>query len=136
MSEKQTNLHIRIEPEVKEEAESILTSLGITSSDAISLFYKEIILQKGLPFEMKLQSSKSADDIVELDPVPYNPAYEENLPSFLEEDIALLRDEKNKSSPFYDCYLDETNSSINVCEVENLITKEQADYLRKKYLGM
>ncbi len=85
---------------------------------------------------MKLQSSKSADDIVELDPVPYNPAYEENLPSFLEEDIAFLRNKRNESNPFYDCYLDETNSSINVCEVENLITKEQADYLRKKYLGM
>lgn len=26
----------------------------------------------------------SVDDIVKLDPIPYNPAYEENLPSFLE----------------------------------------------------
>lgn len=46
MSEKQTNLHIRIEPEVKEEAESILTSLGITSSDAISHFIKKSSCKK------------------------------------------------------------------------------------------
>lgn len=35
----------------------------------------------------------------------------------------------------FDCYLDEANSSINACEIENLISKEQAEYLRNKYLN-
>ncbi len=51
---KSANLHARIEPEVKEEAERILAELGIQSSNAISMFYKQIILQRGLPFEVKL----------------------------------------------------------------------------------
>lgn len=46
----------------------------------------------------------------------------------------MLRKIKGKKCSVRDCYLDETNSSINVCEVENIITKEHANYLRRKYL--
>ena len=67
-----------------------------------------------------------------LDQELYNTLYEKNIPCFLAESIKNLEN-ANKSS-LLDCYLDEVNSSINVCEVENLISKEQADYLRKKYL--
>ncbi|MEG6566368.1 type II toxin-antitoxin system RelB/DinJ family antitoxin [Thermoanaerobacterium saccharolyticum] len=51
---KSANLYARIEPEVKEQAEAILNALGITASNAITMFYKQIILRKGLPFEVKL----------------------------------------------------------------------------------
>jgi len=51
---KSANLYARSEPDVKEQAESILNALGIPASNAITMFYKQIILQKGLPFEVKL----------------------------------------------------------------------------------
>lgn len=51
---KSANLYARIEPEVKEQAEAILTALGIPASNAINMFYKQIILNNGLPFEVKL----------------------------------------------------------------------------------
>ncbi len=51
---KSANLYARIEPDVKEQAEGILNALGIPASNAITMFYKQIILQKGLPFEVKL----------------------------------------------------------------------------------
>lgn len=51
---KSANLYARIEPEVKERAENILNALGIPASNAITMFYKQIILQNGLPFEVKL----------------------------------------------------------------------------------
>ena len=51
---KSANLYARIEPEVKEQAEAILNALGIPASNAITMFYKQIILQRGLPFEVKL----------------------------------------------------------------------------------
>ncbi len=75
-------------------------------------------------------------DILSLEPIPYKPAYETDLPPFLQQDIDFLKDKRNKKSPVYDCYLCEANSSINVCEVENLISKEHADYLRKKFLNI
>ena len=51
---KTANLYARIEPDVKEQAEGILAALGIPVSNAINMFYKQIILQRGIPFEMKL----------------------------------------------------------------------------------
>lgn len=51
---KSANLYARIEPDIKEQAENILTALGIPASNAITMFYKQIILQNGLPFEVKL----------------------------------------------------------------------------------
>ena len=52
MAAKTSNLYARIEPEVKEEAESILAALGIPASNAINMFYKQIILNRGIPFEV------------------------------------------------------------------------------------
>ena len=54
MAAKTSNLYARIEPEVKEQAEKILASLGMTASNAINIFYKQIILNQGLPFEVRL----------------------------------------------------------------------------------
>ena len=51
---KTANLYVRIEPEIKNKAESILEELGIPVSNAINMFYKQIILQRGIPFEVKL----------------------------------------------------------------------------------
>ena len=50
---KTANLYARIEPEVKDQAESILEALGVPVSNAISMFYKQIILQRGLPLQRK-----------------------------------------------------------------------------------
>ena len=58
---KSANLYARIEPEVKEQAESILDALGIPASNAITMFYKQIILQRGIPFEVKLPSARPTD---------------------------------------------------------------------------
>lgn len=48
------NLQVSIDPEVKEQAESILNELGISASTAINIFYRQVIFHKGLPFEVRL----------------------------------------------------------------------------------
>ena len=48
------NVFARVEPELKEQAEDILQQLGIPMSNAVGMFLKQIVLQKGIPFEMKL----------------------------------------------------------------------------------
>jgi plasmid maintenance system antidote protein VapI len=75
----------------------------------------------------------SIEDLLNLDQELYNPAYDKNIPAFLAESIDNIKKAKKKKSSLLDCYLDETNSSINVCEIENLISKEQADYLETSY---
>ena len=58
---KSANLYARIEPEIKEQAEKILSTLGIPASNAINMFYKQIILQRGLPFEVKIPDRTPTD---------------------------------------------------------------------------
>ena len=55
------------------------------------------------------------------------------LPGFLLDSIVQYRKAIRKDSTMLDCYSDQLNSSINVAEVENLISKEQANRLRKRY---
>ena len=50
---KTANLYARIEPELKNEAESILGSLGVPVSNAINMFYRQIVLHRGLPFAVQ-----------------------------------------------------------------------------------
>lgn len=61
MAGKSANLYVRIEPEVKEEAEQILSSLGVSSSSAINMFYKQIIFCGGLPFDVRLPGPPHLD---------------------------------------------------------------------------
>ena len=55
---KTCTLHVRMEPKVKENAEKVLNDLGITSSEAINLFYEQICIQMKLPFSTDLNNSK------------------------------------------------------------------------------
>ena len=51
------NIFTRVDPETKEQAEAILNQLGIPMSNAIGMFLKQIVMQRGIPFEMKLPVS-------------------------------------------------------------------------------
>lgn len=48
------NVFAHVEPEVKEQAEKILNRLGIPMSNAIGMFLRQVALQRGIPFELKL----------------------------------------------------------------------------------
>lgn len=51
---KTATITARIDPNLKEHAESVFKELGLTTSQAIALFYKQVELQQGLPFEVRL----------------------------------------------------------------------------------
>lgn len=57
------------------------------------------------------------------------------MPEFLLDSISMYRRAIRKDSTMVDCYSDQLNSSINVAEVENLISKELASRLRERYFG-
>ncbi len=57
MANKTANIFARVEPSVKEQAEEVLSELGIPMSNAVSMFLKQIALQRGIPFEMKLPAN-------------------------------------------------------------------------------
>ncbi len=53
-----TAVYARIDSKLKENAENILSQLGITSSSAIQMLYSQIVLTRGLPLNLQLPSSK------------------------------------------------------------------------------
>lgn len=49
-----TNLNIRIDKDIKEQAESIFNELGINMKTAVNIFMRAAIREHGMPFELKL----------------------------------------------------------------------------------
>ena len=56
----------RIEPDLKAAAESIFKKLGLSSTDAIRLFYKQVELREGLPFPVEIPNKKTIAAMREL----------------------------------------------------------------------
>lgn len=62
---KAATINVRIEPKLKSKAEAILQKLGLTSAEAVRLFYKQICLRQAFPLELKLpikETVKAAED--------------------------------------------------------------------------
>ena len=57
---KTTNIYVRLEPGLKEQAETVLDQLGIPMSSAVNVFLKQVVMQRRIPFELKLPASKPA----------------------------------------------------------------------------
>jgi DNA-damage-inducible protein J len=51
---KTATIRTRIEPRLKSEVEKILAQLGLTASETVHLLYRQIKLQRGLPFEVRI----------------------------------------------------------------------------------
>jgi addiction module antitoxin, RelB/DinJ family len=47
-------IRARVEPELKNKAEHVFSKLGLTTTQAITLFYKQVELRNGLPFEVTI----------------------------------------------------------------------------------
>jgi DNA-damage-inducible protein J len=50
-------IRARVDPTLKAKAEAILESVGLNASDAIRLFYSQVALRRGLPFEVKVPNA-------------------------------------------------------------------------------
>jgi len=60
-------INVRMDSETKSKASKILHLLGMTPSEAINLFFKQIIYTQSLPFEVKLPNKETLQAMRELD---------------------------------------------------------------------
>ena len=58
MSKTQT-IRARVKPGLKRDAEAVLRKLGLTSSEAITLFLTQVKLNKGLPFPVRIPNAET-----------------------------------------------------------------------------
>ncbi len=54
---------VRLDPQVKKEAQDVLAGLGLTTTQAVSLFFKQISLNKGLPFAVEIPNEETIQAI-------------------------------------------------------------------------
>ncbi len=62
---KTTDVRSRVEPEIKASAAEVLAACGLSLSDGIRLFLRQVIAEKGLPFEVKVPNAVSRAAMVE-----------------------------------------------------------------------
>lgn len=64
----------RIDPDLKESAEAILAELGLTATDAIRMFYKQVKIHRGLPFDVRIPNAATRAAIREAQGILKAPA--------------------------------------------------------------
>jgi DNA-damage-inducible protein J len=52
-------IRARTEPKLKKEVEKIFHALGLSYTEAINLFFQQVKLQHGLPFEVKIPNAET-----------------------------------------------------------------------------
>lgn len=67
---KTASVNVRIQENIKEQAEQILETIGISRATAIDMFYRQIILNNGIPFSLTIPKSLPAQD--EMDEKAFN----------------------------------------------------------------
>ena len=60
-----TAMTVRIDPDIKNKAAEYLKQMGLTTSEATRLFLYNVVLHKGLPFDLRLPNEKTATAIQE-----------------------------------------------------------------------
>lgn len=94
MATKSANVLARIEPEIKEQAESIMSKLGLPASVVINALYKQIIMTKSIPFSLSLP--KEPDTLDSMAPEKFN--------SIMKTGLVLAK--SNQSRPVADVFAD------------------------------
>ena len=56
MATRSANVNVRVEPDVKKQAEDILEKLGVSTSAFINMTYRQVIMKRGIPFSVELPS--------------------------------------------------------------------------------
>ena len=71
-------INARMEPRLKREAQKILKEVGVNTSDAVGMFYRQIVMQKGIPFEVRIPNKETRAAMRELN----DPAKRAKLKSY------------------------------------------------------
>jgi len=64
---KSAMIRARVEPELKSEVDEIFRELGLTTTEAITLFYHQVKARKGIPFEIRIPNEATLETMRKTD---------------------------------------------------------------------
>lgn len=56
-------IRARVEPDLKQDAEKVFSTLGLSATEAITLFYRQVALCQGLPFAVRIPNAETREAI-------------------------------------------------------------------------
>lgn len=62
---KTTQINVRMDARLKQETEKVFDKLGLSTTEAVTLFFKQVSLRKGLPFAVAIPNTETAKAIEE-----------------------------------------------------------------------
>lgn len=69
MTQQTSMLHVRIDDDIKQQAQSTLKELGLSMSEAIRVFLTKVVKEQGIPFEMKIPNKQTLKSFAEADEI-------------------------------------------------------------------
>lgn len=60
-------ISVRTDPDIKKKADKIFKKLGISASDAINMFYNQVIIANGIPFDLKLPNDETLQSLIDIE---------------------------------------------------------------------
>ena len=87
---KTSSIHVRVDPKVKLDVEKILNTLGMSTGEAINIYLKQIILNSGIPFEIKTpqfsqEMMEAIEEVEEMEKNPQNYKAYDSIEKFMED---------------------------------------------------
>jgi DNA-damage-inducible protein J len=64
---KNATINARVDDKLKARADKVLRELGVSTSDLITMLLHQIVLQKGIPFDVQIPNRETRDAMAELD---------------------------------------------------------------------
>ena len=58
---KTETIRARVEPDLKVQAERVLRELGLSATEAITLFYKQVVLRQAVPFDVSIPNAETVE---------------------------------------------------------------------------
>lgn len=92
MAARSANVNVRVEPDVKKQAEDILDKLGVSASAFINMTYRQVIMKRGIPFSVELPAGIKTLDTMTDD------AFDEMMQT------GLTQAKKGNSLPFEEAF--------------------------------
>ena len=59
-------INARVENKLKKQAEKVLKNVGVNTSDAVTIFLRQVVLQQGFPFEVRIPNASTRKAIRDL----------------------------------------------------------------------
>ena len=64
---KKATINARVDDKLKARAEKVLREVGVSTSDLITMLLHQVVLQKGIPFDVQIPNKETRDAMAELD---------------------------------------------------------------------